>query len=116
MATSDIFAKINESIAANPEKATSVDSVFQFDITGDDGNDRLTGGSGRDTIDAGDGNNRIDAGDASQHVADEAFMARHVDEGEVVTVATTMGIAEIDGHAATFLLRQPVGIDAGQGA
>ncbi len=59
---------------------------------------------------------RIDAGDASQHVADEAFMARHVDEGEVVTVATTMGIAEIDGHAATFLLRQPVGIDAGQGA
>jgi putative sterol carrier protein len=37
MATSDIFAKINESIAANPEKATSVDSVFQFDITGDDG-------------------------------------------------------------------------------
>ncbi len=37
MATSDIFNKINESIAANPEKATSVDSVFQFAINGDDG-------------------------------------------------------------------------------
>lgn len=37
MATSEIFSKINESIAANPEKATSVDSVFQFEISGDDG-------------------------------------------------------------------------------
>lgn len=37
MAVSDIFNTINENIAKNPEKATSVDSVFQFDITGDGG-------------------------------------------------------------------------------
>lgn len=34
---SEIFSKINESIKANPEAATSADATFQFEIDGDNG-------------------------------------------------------------------------------
>lgn len=37
MAIADIFNKIGENIAKNPEKATSANAVFAFDITGDGG-------------------------------------------------------------------------------
>lgn len=33
----EIFQKLDTNIAANPEKATSVDALFQFDLTGDGG-------------------------------------------------------------------------------
>lgn len=37
MAVADIFNKIGENIAKNPEKATSANAVFGFDISGDEG-------------------------------------------------------------------------------
>ncbi len=37
MAAADTFKKIGENIAKNPEKATSVNAVFGFDISGDEG-------------------------------------------------------------------------------
>ncbi|MCB9507560.1 MAG: SCP2 sterol-binding domain-containing protein [Myxococcales bacterium] len=37
MSVADTFSKIAAGIEKNAEKATSVDSVFQFDITGDGG-------------------------------------------------------------------------------
>ena len=37
MAVADIFNTIGANIAKNPEKATSVDAQFAFDITGDGG-------------------------------------------------------------------------------
>ena len=35
--TAEIFAKIESSVHKNPEKATSINAVFQFNITGDSG-------------------------------------------------------------------------------
>jgi putative sterol carrier protein len=37
MAAADIFNKIGENIAKNPEAATSIDAIFQFDLSGDAG-------------------------------------------------------------------------------
>ena len=37
MAAADIFNTIGENIAKNPEAATSIDAVFQFDLSGDGG-------------------------------------------------------------------------------
>lgn len=37
MSVADIFHKIGENIAKNPEKATSANAVFGFDIGGDGG-------------------------------------------------------------------------------
>ncbi|MFT6399671.1 MAG: putative sterol carrier protein [Bradymonadia bacterium] len=37
MAAADIFNKIGENIAKNPEAATSIDAIFQFDLSGDGG-------------------------------------------------------------------------------
>src|SRR3954465_13754885 len=42
---------------------------------------------------------------------DETLMPRHIDETQFAAV----GIAQVDGDAAALLLRQAVGIDAGQG-
>ncbi|MFT4703447.1 MAG: putative sterol carrier protein [Bradymonadia bacterium] len=36
MSVKESFDKIDSAIAKNPEKATSVDSVFQFEFTGDE--------------------------------------------------------------------------------
>jgi putative sterol carrier protein len=33
----EIFQKLDSNITADPEKATSVDALFQFDLTGDEG-------------------------------------------------------------------------------
>ncbi len=54
----------------------------------------------------------VDAAGAGQHGVDEALMPGHVDESQRAGI----GIAEVDGHAAPLLLRQPVGIDAGERA
>mgnify|MGYP003694321301 CR=1 FL=1 len=53
--------------------------------------------------------------DAGQHVLDEALVAGHVHDldGQAAGLLEE-GEAEIDGDAAGFLLRQPIGIGAGQ--
>ena len=62
-----------------------------------------------------DEHHEIDAAGAGQHRAHQLLVARHVDEAERVAVRVALvGEAEVDGDAALLLLRQPVGIDAGQ--
>ncbi len=57
----------------------------------------------------------VDAARAGQHVADEALVTGHVDEGELARRRPgTMREAEIDRDAARLFFLQPVGIDAGQ--
>ncbi len=56
----------------------------------------------------------VHATDAGQHVADEAFVTRDVDEGEDGFLFGGVGKAEVDRDAALFLLAQPIGIGAGQ--
>ena len=68
----------------------------------------------------------IDAGGAGEHVLDEAFMARHIDDAEAVIAPLTprpsprrrefQGCeADVDGDAARFLFGQAVAVDAGEG-
>ena len=82
----------------------------------DDG--EMLAGLRHDAVVGGDHQqHEIDAGGAGQHVVDEFFVARHVDEAEHGTVQRRqIGEAEIDGNAARLFFFQPVGIDAGQRA
>ena len=53
----------------------------------------------------------VDAGRAGDHIADEALVARHVDEREAAAVGQREGrVAEIDRDATRLLLGQPVGV------
>jgi hypothetical protein len=55
--------------------------------------------------------------DPRQHVLEEALVARHVDKADQLAVRQRhIGKTEIDREAARLLLRQPVGVDAGQRA
>src|SRR5262249_28147118 len=57
----------------------------------------------------------VQAVDARQHVADEAGMARDVDDADQAPAGQgQVGEAEVDGHAPPLLLIQAVGIDPGQ--
>ena len=63
-----------------------------------------------------DQHQEVDAGRARHHGADEAFVARHVDEAQGVAVARRqIGEAEVDGDAALLLLGQPIGVGARKG-
>ena len=60
---------------------------------------------------------RVDAVRPRQHVADEALVARHVDErGHHPLPQLAVGEAEVDRDAALLLLLQPVGVGAGERA
>src|SRR5208337_548098 len=58
----------------------------------------------------------INAACTGQHVFNQAFVARHIDnsDGEPIRVIET-GKSQVDGDSALFLLFEPVGIDASQG-
>jgi hypothetical protein len=57
----------------------------------------------------------VDAAHAGEHVAYEALVARHVDEAYGRAAGQRqISEAEVDRNAARFLLRQPVGVHAGQ--
>ncbi|MNC85047.1 hypothetical protein D3C83_06210 [compost metagenome] len=57
----------------------------------------------------------INATDAGEHVADEALVARDIDETDQVAVrGGQIGEAEVDRDTARFLLRQAVRIHTGQ--
>ena len=53
---------------------------------------------------------RIDAACAGQHGVHEPLMPGHIDEAKRIGI----GVAKIDGDAATLLLGQAIGIDAGE--
>ena len=59
----------------------------------------------------------VDAADAGEHVLDEALVAGHVDDADLLRRSGSVqpGEAEVDGHAAVFLFLQAVGVDAGEG-
>ena len=57
----------------------------------------------------------VDAAYPGEHVAHKALVPRHVDKSDQrVLRRAPVGEAQIDGDAAALLLRQPVGVDAGQ--
>ena len=57
----------------------------------------------------------VDPGGAGDHRADEALVPGHVDERQHAAVADLeRRVAELDRDAAPLLLRQPVGVLAGQ--
>ncbi len=57
---------------------------------------------------------QVDAGGAGEHVLDEALVAGHVHDAQAVGGQVEDGEADVDGDAASFLLRQAVAVDARQ--
>ena len=58
---------------------------------------------------------RVEPVHPGEHVADEARVAGHVDDADQPSAGKgEVGEAEVDGHPASLLLRQAVGVDAGQ--
>lgn len=56
----------------------------------------------------------IDTANAAQHIGEEFFMARYVNKADNLPVGLRpVGVAEVDSHAARFLFRQAVSVDAG---
>ncbi|HWA49189.1 MAG TPA: hypothetical protein VG742_12995 [Dongiaceae bacterium] len=59
----------------------------------------------------------IDAGGAGQHVVHQLLVARHIDETDDLSVrARPIGEAEVQRDAARLFFRQPIRVNAGQGA
>ena len=59
----------------------------------------------------------IDRQHSGQHIGQEPFMPGDVDEPDGGAVRhDRVGETQVDGHAARFLVRQPIGVDSGQGA
>ena len=59
---------------------------------------------------------RVDGADAGEHVLEKADVAGHVDERDPVAGRQLRPCeAEVDGEPASLLLREPIGVDAGQG-
>ena len=57
----------------------------------------------------------VDAGHAGEHVVDQFFVPRHVDEAEHRAIGKGgVGVAEVEGDAAGLFLGQPIGIHAGE--
>ena len=57
----------------------------------------------------------VNAGGAGEHVADQLFVARHIDEAEHAAVCRCfVRKAQVDRDAARFFFLQPVGVDAGE--
>jgi hypothetical protein len=57
---------------------------------------------------------QIHAADACQHVADEALMARDVNERQGDALLERVREPQIDGDAARLFLLEPIGVGAGQ--
>ena len=49
---------------------------------------------------------QVDSGGAGEHVLDEAFVTRHVDDAEVEVAEVQRGEADVDRDAAGFFLGQ----------
>ncbi len=59
---------------------------------------------------------QVDAAHAGQHVLDEALVAGHVDDADLLAAGQAQpGEAEVDGHLPLLLLLEAVGVDAGEG-
>ena len=67
------------------------------------------------TVVSGDNQqDRVDTADPGQHVADEAFMPRHINKGQIKAVSPAIGKAEVNGHAPALFFCQAVRINTGQ--
>src|SRR5690606_5035488 len=87
--------------------ATDAEEVHDREVLAGLGHDALVGGD--------DEEHDVDAGGPREHVADERLVAGDVDDGELLSVRPAeVGEAEVDGDAAALLLRQAVGVDAGE--
>ena len=71
----------------------------------------------RPVIGGDDQQHAVNRQDSGQHVRQKALVSRHIDKAELGTIREgRISKAEIDRQATPLLLRQPVGIDPGQGA
>ena len=61
-----------------------------------------------------DEDHRVHAAGASHHGLDEILVARHVDDADLPVGDGAGGEAELDRHAALFLLLERVGVAAGE--
>jgi hypothetical protein len=61
-----------------------------------------------------DEQDRVDAARTGEHVANEALVARNVDEGDAHSVPLRVREAQVDGDAAPLLLGQAIGVDPGE--
>ena len=76
----------------------------------------MLAGLGHDTLVRGDDqHHRIDPVRAGQHVANEARVARNVDDADLPSARQAhVREAEVDRHSAPLLLGEPVRVDAAQ--
>ena len=66
-------------------------------------------------IGSDDQHDKIDATNPRQHVANEAFVTRYIDESDAdAGNGSPVGKAKIDGNPSGLLLRQAIGVDAAQ--
>ena len=71
----------------------------------------------RPVVGGDDEHRGVDLAGPDEHVANEPIVAGHVDEVELGSVREPqVRVADIDRHAASALLGQAIGIDAGQHA
>ena len=56
----------------------------------------------------------VHAGRPGHHILDEPLVSRHIDDAETKPVVLPIGKAEVDGNAACFFFRQPVGRNSRQ--
>jgi hypothetical protein len=58
--------------------------------------------------------NKIDPSDPGQHVFDEFFMSRHVNEPNLNVTKVEMSESQVNRNASKLFFFQAVGIDSGQ--
>ena len=57
---------------------------------------------------------QIDPACTGKHILYESLMTGNIDKADTDIITFHLGETEIDGNAALFFLRQPIGIDTGQ--
>ena len=69
----------------------------------------------RSVVGGDDEQHEVGAGQPAQRIANEPFVAWHIDEADRrLTRDGQVGETEVDRELATLFLRQPIGIDPGQ--
>ncbi len=91
-------------MAMTPWRKT--EQLEDFEVLARLRHDRIVGGDHQ--------HGQVNAGGAGEHVFDEAFMARHIDDAQAKIAQIERGEADVDGDAARLFLGQPITVDAGQ--
>ena len=82
---------------------TDAEHPHDLEVLAGLGHDRLVGRH--------DEENRVDAARAREHVADEALVARNVDEGHAHSIPLRVREAQVDRDAPPLLLGKAIGVD-----